>query len=204
MRITTILCTIALLGLVASGGGSKATTPDPAPPGLETSTITLSGSDSDGNQEATREKISVQTDTDQDGLSDEFEDSIGLDPTNSSDAFNDEDGDGAVTVDELLTFHTEPEQAPVPTPAVEKRLYLGFWEPGLNGSIAGELEHLKSLGVNTMSVVPSYRPLPDGTFSTRPGNKQMVISQIVEAHEKGIQVYLVPTFWNPIRISRPQ
>ena len=48
-----------------------------------------------------------------------------------------------------------------------------------------------------MSFVPSHRPLPDGTFSTRPDNKQFVISQIVEAHENGIQVYLVPSFRHP-------
>ena len=88
---------------------------------------------------------------------------------------------------------------PVPTPAVETKRYLGFWEPGLKDSIAGELEHLKKLGVNTMSFVPSRRALPDGTFSSRSDSdtKRFVIGQIVAAHEQGIQVYLVPNFRHP-------
>ncbi len=50
-----------------------------------------------------------------------------------------------------------------------------------------------------MSFVPSRRPLPDGTFSTKSDadTKQFIISQIVEAHEKGLQVYLVPNFRHP-------
>ena len=91
---------------------------------------------------------------------------------------------------------------PVPTPPFEARRYQGFWEPG-NTGYSSDLEHLESLGVNTMSFGPSYSPLPDGTYSTRPDNKQSVISQIVEAHEKGIQVYLVPTFWNPFTSPDP-
>jgi len=88
---------------------------------------------------------------------------------------------------------------PVPTPAVETKRYLGFWEPGLKDSIAGELEHLKKLGVNTMSFVPSRRALPDGTFSSRSDSdtKRFVIGQIVAAHEQGIQVYRVPNFRHP-------
>lgn len=86
---------------------------------------------------------------------------------------------------------------PVPTPAFEATQYQGFWEPGLQSSIAGELDHLKSLGVNTMSFVPSGRPLPDGTISIRSDNKQFVIAQIVEAHKRGVQVYLVPNFRHP-------
>jgi hypothetical protein len=102
MRIAKILCTIALLGLVACGGGSKATTPDPAPPGLETSTSTLSDSDSD--------------------------------------ALNDEDGDGVVNVDELLTFHIDPEQAPVPTPAARRQPLFRRFE-GCSGSGPVNFEH---------------------------------------------------------------
>ena len=85
----------------------------------------------------------------------------------------------------------------MPTPAVETKRYQGFWEPGLKDSIVGELEHLKSLGVNTMSFVPSRSPLPDGTFRTKSDAKQFVIAQIVEAHKQGIQVYLVPNFRHP-------
>ena len=50
-----------------------------------------------------------------------------------------------------------------------------------------------------MSFVPSRRPLPDGTFSTRSDadTKRFVIAQIVEAHERGFQVYLVPNFRHP-------
>ena len=88
-------------------------------------------------------------------------------------------------------------QPPVPTPAFEANQYRGFWEPGLKDPIAGELGHLKGLGVNTMSFVPSSRPLPDGTFSTKSDTKQFVIAQIVEAHDKGVQVYLVPNFVHP-------
>lgn len=86
---------------------------------------------------------------------------------------------------------------PAPTPAFEAKQYQGFWEPGLKSSIAGELEHLKSLGVNTMSFVPSRSPLPDGTFRTKSDAKQFVIAQIVESHKQGIQVYLVPNFRHP-------
>ena len=73
-----------------------------------THTITLTGSDSDGNQGAAQEMIFVLTDTDQDGLSDELEGRVGLDPTNPSDASRDEDGDGLVNADELLTYRTDP------------------------------------------------------------------------------------------------
>ena len=50
-----------------------------------------------------------------------------------------------------------------------------------------------------MSFVPSRHPKPDGTFSTRSDSdtKQFIISQIVEAHEKGLQVYLIPNFRHP-------
>ena len=75
-----------------------------------THTITLTGSDSGGSQGAARVMILVLRDTDQDGLSDEFEEMAGLDPTNSSDAFSDGDGDGLVNADELLTFRTDPNQ----------------------------------------------------------------------------------------------
>ncbi|PKB80991.1 MAG: hypothetical protein BZY88_07350 [SAR202 cluster bacterium Io17-Chloro-G9] len=78
--------------------------------------------------------------------------------------------------------------------------YEGFWEPA-SGDFSGEFAELRRLGVNTMSFGPSYTPQPDGTYTIRPGGKEFVVGQIVEAHENGIEVYLVPTFWNPF--ARP-
>jgi len=74
--------------------------------------------------------------------------------------------------------------------------YKGFWEPA-SGDFSGEFNQLKELGVNTMSFGPSYTPQPDGTYSIRPSTKEFVVNQIVQSHQNGIEVYLVPTFWNP-------
>jgi len=78
--------------------------------------------------------------------------------------------------------------------------FKGFWEPA-SGDFSGEFDQLKKVGANTMSFGPGYSPQADGTYSIRPGTKEFVVNQIVEAHENGIDVYLVPTFWNPV--TRP-
>ena len=236
MRFTTILCTIALLGLVACGKGSAATTPDPVPLELEppvpsqTALITSTPAPTPAQSPTpipsspfksapsptrmpsqtpvpTRPPVTYGSPEWQNCLRQALGEAVfntlaqGARPSQDElnlmrpcRRFNLGGGENRGRPPADLTPIPPP---PVPTPSVETSLYQGFWEPGLKGSIAGELEHLKGLGVNTMSVVPSYRPLPDGTFSTRPDNKQIVIAQIVEAHENGIQVYLVPTFWNP-------
>ena len=189
MRFTTILCTIALLGFVACGGGSIATTPDPAPLELETSVPSPTPNPSFTLPAHSPTRMPSQTpvptrppvtsgslqwqnclrqalgealfNTLSQGARPSQEDINLMRPCRT---FAPEHGRGSPSGGEPKI--TLP--PPVPTPSAETKLYQGFWEPGLKSSLAGELEHLKSLGVNTMSFVPSHRPLPDGTFSTRP------------------------------------
>ncbi|RME25268.1 MAG: PKD domain-containing protein [Deltaproteobacteria bacterium] len=105
--------------------GTLTWTPDLDAVGRE-HTFVLTVSDGDGGEDSMRWKVMVELDDgDGDGMSDAWEESYGLDPTNPDDAADDPDGDGRTNLDEF-TGDSDP------------TAYEGPSQPTLLSPIGGE------------------------------------------------------------------
>jgi hypothetical protein len=71
----------------------------------------------------------------------------------------------------------------------------GNWEPSpfhMSKLMGQEVDNLKKLGVNTVSVNVEYRFKKDGSFYV--SNEQLIKSNIIKAKENGFAVMVVPSF----------